>query len=130
LAYTLLGGLTTPLINRSAIKAQFKNAKANQVEAMYKYQKTVLNAYVEVTNELSNINNLDIIYKLKTEEVSTLDSSITIATDLFKFGRANYYEVLMTQRSALASKLELVIAKKRQYNTTVNLYKALGGGWQ
>jgi len=130
LAYTLLGGLTTPLINRSAIKAQFKNAKANQIEAMYKYQKTVLNAYVEVTNELSNINNLDIIYKLKTEEVSTLDSSITIATDLFKFGRANYYEVLMTQRSALASKLELVIAKKRQYNTTVNLYKALGGGWQ
>jgi outer membrane protein, multidrug efflux system len=130
LAYNLLGGLTTPLINRSAIKAQFNNAKANQIEAMYKYQKTVLNAYVEVTNELSNIHNLEIIYKLKTEEVSTLDSSITIATDLFKFGRANYYEVLMTQRSSLVSKLELVTAKKRQYNTTVNLYKALGGGWQ
>ncbi|MCU0442206.1 MAG: TolC family protein [Bacteroidia bacterium] len=130
IAYNALGSLTTPLINRSAIKAQFKNAKANQIEAMYKYQKTILNAYVEVSNELSNINNLEMIYKLKTEEVSTLDSSISIATDLFKSGRATYFEVLMTQRSALASKLELVTAKKRQYNTTVNLYKALGGGWQ
>lgn len=130
MAYNLLGSLTTPLINRSAIKAQFKNAKANQIEAMYKYQRTILNAYVEVSNELSNINNLEMIYQLKTEEVSTLDSSISIATDLFKSGRATYFEVLMTQRSALESKLELVTAKKRQYNTTVNLYKALGGGWR
>jgi NodT family efflux transporter outer membrane factor (OMF) lipoprotein len=130
LAYNLLGSLTTPLINRSAIKAQFKNAKANQVEAMYKYQKTVLNAYVEVSNELSNIRNLENIYSLKTEEVSTLDSSISIATDLFKSGRATYFEVLMTQRSALESKLDLVTAKKRQYISTVNIYKALGGGWR
>ncbi len=130
LAYNLLGGLTAPLINRSAIKAQFKNAKANQVEAMYKYQKTILNGYVEVANELSNISNLEKIHALKTEEVRALTTSIDISSDLFKSGRATYFEVLMTQRTALQSRIELVTAKKRQFNATVNIYKALGGGWR
>lgn len=129
-AYGVLGNLTAPLINRSAIKAQFLNAKANQLECLFQYQKTILNAYVEVANELSNINNLEKVYSLKFKEVATLDTSINIASDLFKSGRANYFEVLMTQRTALQSKLELVLTKKRQYNASVNIYKALGGGWQ
>jgi len=130
LAYNLLGSLVTPLINRSAIKAQFKNAKTNQLEALYNYQKTILNGYVEVSNELSNINNLENIHALKTDEVKALTSSIEISNDLFKSGRATYFEVLMTQRTALQSRIELIITKKRQYNATVNIYKALGGGWK
>ncbi len=129
-AYNLLGGLTTPLINRSAIKTQFKNAKANQIEAMYRYQKTVLNGYVEVANELSSIKNLEKIHDLKTEEVNALTASIDISSELFKSGRATYFEVLMTQRTALQSRLELVTTKRKQYNATVNIYKALGGGWR
>ena len=130
LAYNLLGSLVTPVINRSAIKAQFKNAKANQLEAMYNYQKTILNGYVEVSNELSNINNLENIHALKIEEVKTLTSSIDISNDLFKSGRATYFEVLMTQRIALQTRIELVTTKKRQYNATITIYKALGGGWK
>lgn len=130
IAYGVLGNLTAPLINRSAIKAQFNNAKAYQLEALFQYQKTILNAYIEVANELSNIHNLENIYVLKSKEVAMLDTSIDIASDLFKSGRANYYEVLMTQRTALQSKLELIATKKRQYNSSVNFYKALGGGWQ
>jgi NodT family efflux transporter outer membrane factor (OMF) lipoprotein len=130
IAYGVLGNLTAPLINRSAIKAQFNNAKAYQLEALFQYQKTILNAYIEVANELSNIHNLENIYLLKSKEVAMLDTSIDIASDLFKSGRANYYEVLMTQRTALQSKLELIATKKRQYNSSVNVYKALGGGWQ
>ncbi|TAE83791.1 MAG: TolC family protein [Bacteroidetes bacterium] len=130
LAYNLLGSLTAPLINRSAIKAQFKTAKANQIEAMYKYQKAILNGYVEVANELSNIKNLEKTYTLKNEEVNALITSIDISSDLFKSGRATYFEVLMTQRTALESRIELVTTKKRQFNATVNIYKALGGGWR
>lgn len=130
LAYNLLGSLVTPLINRSAIKTQFKNAKASQLEALYNYQKTILTSYVEVSNELSNIKNLEKIHTLKTDEVKALTSSIEISNDLFKSGRATYFEVLMTQRTALQSKIELVTTKKRQYNATINMYKALGGGWR
>lgn len=130
LAYNLLGNLVTPLINRSAIQTQFKNAKANQLEALYNYQKTILNGYVEVSNELSNIKNLENIHALKTDEVKALTASIEISNDLFKSGRATYFEVLMTQRTALQSRIELITAKKRQYNATINIYKALGGGWK
>ena len=129
LAYSLVGELTAPLINRSAIKAEFNKAKAYQVQAMYNYQKMILNGYVEVSNELSNIKNLEQLYALKSKEVEALNSSIAISNDLFKSSKVDYFEVLMTQRDALSSKLELIEAKKRQFNAVVNVYKALGGGW-
>lgn len=129
-AYTLLGGLTAPLLNRSAIKAQFNTAKANQTEALLNYQKTILNGYIEVANELSNLNNLKQLYELKDKEVASYTQSITIANDLFKSGRASYLEVLMSQRTALESKIELITTKKLQHQAAINLYKALGGGWQ
>lgn len=130
LAYNLIGSLTAPLLNRSAIKAQFKYAKASQIEAMLNYQKTILNGYVEVSNELSGIKNLEQIYNRKTKQVEALTMSIDISNDLFKSGRANYLEVLMVQSRSLQSKLELVNTKKRQFNATINIYKALEGGWR
>ncbi len=129
LAYSLLGDLTAPAINRSAIKAEFKNANARQVQMMYQYQKVTLNAFVEVSNELSNLKNLSESTQLKAKEVSTLNESIMVANDLFKAARANYLEVLMTQREALSAKLELVELKKQQFSAITNMYRALGGGW-
>lgn len=129
LIYNLVGDLTAPLINRNAIKAEFTKAKAEQLKAMYNYQKTILNGYVEVSNELSNIKNLEQFYDLKNKEVEALTTSISISSDLFKSSRVDYFEVLMTQRDALESKLELVEAKKAQFNAVTNVYRALGGGW-
>lgn len=130
LMYALAGELTAPLINRSAIKAEFNKAKAEQIKAMYDYQKAILNGYVEVSNEMSNIRNLNQLYNLKSKEVDTRIKAIEISNDLFKTGRADYFEVLMAQRDVLDAKLELVEARKRQMNAVTNLYKALGGGWQ
>ncbi len=127
--FSLAGELVAPLINRSAIRSEFNKAKAYQIEAMYDYQKTILNGYVEVSNEMSNISNLEQFYDLKNKEVEALMTSIDISNDLFKSARADYLEVLMTQRDALESKLELIEAKKRQFNAVTNIYKSLGGGW-
>lgn len=129
LAYSLVGNLTAPLINRNAIKAEFNKAKAEQLKAMYNYQKTILNGYVEVSNELSNIKNLEQFYDLKNKEVQSLTTAIDASNELFKSSRADYFEVLMTQRDALESKLELIEAKKEQFNAVTNVYRALGGGW-
>jgi NodT family efflux transporter outer membrane factor (OMF) lipoprotein len=129
LAYSLLGELTAPLINRNAIKAEFNKAKAEQLKAMYNYQKTILNGYVEVSNELSKIKNLEQFYNLKNKEVQSLTTAIDVSNDLFKSSRVDYFEVLMTQRDALESKLELIEAKKEQFNAVTNVYRALGGGW-
>lgn len=130
LLYTLAGELTAPLINRAGIVAEFKKANALQLQALYHYQQTVINSYLEVATELSNLQNLQGLYAAKVKEVGTLNNSIDIARDLFKSARANYLEVLIAQRDALSAKLELVEAKKRQYFTMINLYKSLGGGWQ
>ena len=55
--------------------------------------------------------------------------SSIISNDLFKSARADYFEVLMTQRDALESKLELIETKLHQFNSVTNIYRALGGGW-
>ncbi|RZK91569.1 MAG: TolC family protein [Pedobacter sp.] len=129
LAYSLAGDLAGPLINRNAIKAEYLTANAKQLQAVFNYEKTVLNGYIEVANQLSNITNLQKSYDLKSKQVLALTQSIDISNDLFKSARADYFEVLMTQRDALQSKLELIETKKQQLNAVVNIYHALGGGW-
>ncbi|RZJ74442.1 MAG: TolC family protein, partial [Flavobacterium sp.] len=52
--YSLAGDLAGPLINRNGIRAEFFNANAKQLQAMYNYERTILNAYLEVSTELSN----------------------------------------------------------------------------
>lgn len=128
--FALAGDLVAPVINRIAIKAEFKNAKAEQISALYNYQKSILTAYVEVSNQLSNINNLVKLYDVKTREVEAHIKAIDIANDLFKAARADYFEVLMTQRDAFESRLQLIETKKRQFNAVINVYRNLGGGWR
>jgi outer membrane protein, multidrug efflux system len=130
LASNLIGDLAGPVINRNAIMSEFKTANALQIQTMYEYQKAVLNAYIEVSNQLANISNLEKQYSFKAKEVEIQTKSIDISIDLFKYARANYLEVLTTQREALSSKLELVELKKRQFYAVTNVYKALGGGWR
>ena len=128
--YSLAGDLAAPLINRNAIKAEFASANARQLQALYNYDRTVLNAYLEVSNQLSKIENLQKGYDLKSQQVDALNTSIDISNDLFKSARVDYFEVLMTQRDALEAKLELVDTKKEQLNAAVHVYRDLGGGWK
>jgi outer membrane protein TolC len=76
------------------------------------------------------MSNLQKMYQFKSQESETLNKSIYIASDLFKSARANYLEVLMNQKDALITKLELIEAKKRQFSSMIHIYKALGGGWR
>ncbi|MBI4945299.1 MAG: TolC family protein [Bacteroidetes bacterium] len=130
LAYSALGNLVAPLINRNALKAQFNTAKANQLTAMYYYQETILNGYAEVVNGLSNIKYFQEINALKKEQSSVLMLSVESSKELYKTGRATYLEVLLAQQNSLETQLELIDASKNKLIATVNLYKALGGGWR
>ncbi|UOB16104.1 TolC family protein [Abyssalbus ytuae] len=127
--YSLVGDMVAPLVNRNAIKAEYKNANNRQIQAVYEYEKTILSAYIEVVNQLSKINNLEKSYELKNKQVKALTESIDLSTRLFQSARAEYIEVLFTQRDALESKMELVETKKDQMLAHVNMYRALGGGW-
>jgi outer membrane protein, multidrug efflux system len=126
---SLIGDMAGPLINKNAIKANYANANAKQIQAVYNYERTILNAYIEVTNQLTNISNLEQTYDLKAKEVQALNQSITISNGLFRSARADYMEVLLTQRDALEARFDLIETKTAQMNATVNIYRALGGGW-
>lgn len=130
IAYSLLGNLVAPLVNRSALKAEFRSANAAQQEALCKYQKTIINGYVEVYNEVARISNLQKIAGLKAQEAEVFSQTVETAGELFRKSRANYIEVLMTQKNALDSQLQLLETKKRQYRAVIGIYKALGGGWK
>jgi multidrug efflux system outer membrane protein len=130
MAASLVGELAGPLINKSAIKANFQTADARQIQALYEYDKTILNAYLDVANLMSKIKNIDQYYQLKSQETKSLEQSIDIANQLFRNSRADYLEVLLNQRDALDAKMELVEAKQKQLSTVVDIYKSLGGGWK
>ena len=129
IVYSLAGDLVAPLVNRNAIKAFYYNANARQMQAVYNYERAILNAYVEVANQLARINNLKNSYDLRAREVQALNQSIEISNELFKSARADYMEDLLTQRDAMDSKFDLAETKMQQLSARVNLYRALGGGW-
>jgi outer membrane protein TolC len=97
---------------------------------MYHYQKTVLNAYVEVANQLVAIENLQQVNLLKTQQNVLLKKSVETSGELYKTARATYLEVLLAQQNALQSNIELIGVIKQQRLSAINIYKALGGGWK
>ncbi len=127
---SLFGDIAAPLINRNALKAQYMTSRANQVKAVYGYEQTILKAYIEVSNQFSAIDKYTKSYETKSNEVNILNQSITVSDKLFRSARADYMEVLLTQREALESRMQLIEIRNKQLKADVNIYKALGGGWK
>ena len=130
LMYGLSGELLAPLVNRKGIEAVYRNANARQIQAAVAYEQTILHAYIEVVNQVSNIRNLDQSYSYRQKQVQRLNESIDISGILFRSARADYVEVLLTQEEALESRFELAETKRQQLIARVDLYRALGGGWK
>lgn len=128
--FNLAGDLVAPLINRNAIKAAYKTSTSQQIQAVYEYEQTILKAYLDVQNNLSKLNNLSLSYETKNKEVEILMQSVSIANNLFNSARADYTEVLLTQREALESKKDIMEIKMNLLLAKVQIYRALGGGWK
>lgn len=128
--YNILGSIGAPLFNRSILKAELGKANATQKEALLHYEKTVTNGYTEVYVQLSKMRNMRRAFDFKKQQVAMLTNSIETSSVLFKTGRSSYLEILMAQQNALRAKLELIDTRKELFNTHVNIYKALGGGWR
>jgi multidrug efflux system outer membrane protein len=130
LIYDVAGDLMAPLINRKAIRAQYNRATANQIQQLVNYQQVVLSAYTDVLNQLAKLENYTQSVDTKKQEVELLRESVDIANSLFKFAKADYVEVLLTQEEVLNAQMELIETKLKEIHAKVQLYRALGGGWQ
>lgn len=130
LMYNVAGGLVAPLINRNAIKADYQNANARQLQALYDYQRVILNAFTEVVNQVNGVQNYTSSIGLKRQQVRALERSVDIATNLFQNARVEYIDVLFAQRDMWQGRRDLIDTKQQQLSAIVNAYQALGGGWQ
>lgn len=130
IAYNLAGGMAAPLVNKRAIRAEFNRADAYQLEALVAYQQAIVNAFAEAYNQVAFLKNLEQQFALKTEQVAAIENAVRISGELFRSGRVNYLDILTAQQNALETRLELVDLRLRQWQSTVGLYRALGGGWR
>lgn len=127
---SVVGGLTAPLLNSKKIRTQYEIAKVERDQAAIQFRQTVLVAVAEVTNALVRIEKLKEQYTVGNERVVTLQKAVTNANLLFKNGLANYIEVIVAQGNLLQAELELASLKKDRLSANVELYRALGGGWE
>lgn len=130
MTYSLAGDFVGPLVNRKAIKAQFNTASAKQIQALVEYEMTLIKAFIEVSNQINAESNYTQSYVHQQEQVNAIEKAIEISTILFQNARADYLEVLLTQREALEAKSELIETQLALARTKVTLYKSLGGGWR
>lgn len=130
LVYNVAGDLVVPVINRAAIRAEYRSANAAQLQAVYNYQRTVLNAFTEVVNRLSKVQNFTHSIERKKLQINSLEDAVESANKLFKAARVEYIEVLLAQRDLQEARAELIEIKQEQLAAIVNTYQALGGAWR
>lgn len=130
LVANLAGNLMAPLLNRAAIKADYRSANARQIQAVFDYERSILQAFTEVYNQMTAISNMRQRYEQLSAQVEALHTAIDVSKALYQSAQVDYYEVLMTVRDSLEAEMELVEAKKAQMQAVVGIYQALGGGWR
>jgi multidrug efflux system outer membrane protein len=101
---------------------------ARQLESVYNYQRTILNAFTEVVNRMAKVQNYSKSIEIKKQQLESLEASVDAASKLFQNARAEYVEVLLAQRDLMEARMVLIETKKEQLVAIVNAYQALGGG--
>lgn len=123
------GDLVAPLINKRAIQAEYMSANARQLEALYNYQRVILNAFTEVYNRVSKVQNYTKSIEIKKQQLNALVASVDVAGKLFQAARTEYIDVLFAQRDRMDALMVLIQTKQEQLSAIINTYQALGGGW-
>jgi NodT family efflux transporter outer membrane factor (OMF) lipoprotein len=127
--YNLIGGLTQPIFNKGLNKARLKQRKAQQEQALLNLRSTVISASSEVSNSLNQFQNAEEKLEYRQQQLTALESAVEYSRELLQYGEANYTEVLTAQQTYLSAQLSNINDQLQQLTAGVNLYRALGGGW-
>lgn len=126
----IVTGLTQPIFNQRQIKTRFEVAKANQEKAYLQFEQSLLTAGREVSDALAQYNNETAKITIREKQVDALTKAADYSDELLTYGLVNYLEVLTAKDNALNTELDLIDNRYKQYNAIIQLYRALGGGWQ
>ena len=118
-----------PLFRAGQFKAVYRQAKAAREQYALQYDATILTAFQEVSDALVSFQKYGQAYGEQASAVSAYQVAVKVATQRFRLGNASYYEVLEQQQELFPAEDTLVQTHLNQLITVVQLYRALGGGW-
>jgi len=122
--------ITQPLFQRLELKTNLETARIQREEAVLKFRQSVLTAIIEVENALIKIDKAAGQKTIADGQSQIAKLAIQNAQLLFKNDMANYLEVITAQQRALQSELQVASVERIQKDAVLELYRALGGGWQ
>jgi multidrug efflux system outer membrane protein len=129
-AWGLAAGLTGPLFHGGQLRAQYAQARAARDQAVLQYEAAVLNALQEIANALVAREKLTSAGAQQARAVDAYQEAVKIAMERYRLGEADYYQVLQEQQLLFPAENSLVQFQLNRLLAVVQLYSALGGGWE
>ena len=125
-----IGTLTQPIFEGGKLRGQLQLSQETQKEMVLTYQKTIIGALRDVSNALIALNKQRAYREQQEKLVEAAKDATRLARLRYQGGSTGYLEVLTTDSNLYAAQLNLVTAQQGEALTLVQLYSALGGGWQ
>ncbi|MGB7845822.1 MAG: efflux transporter outer membrane subunit [Candidatus Acidiferrum sp.] len=119
-----------PIFTGGALRGNLKLAESQNQQALIAYRQTIQRAFGDVSDALIAYEKFHQVRIRQEDSVADLQESVRLSNMRYKGGTTTYLEVLDGQRSLFAAELTLAGARGTEYQSLVQLYRALGGGWQ
>jgi outer membrane protein, multidrug efflux system len=127
--WSIAGNLAGPIYTGGALTAQKRQAVAAWQQAKLQYEETALNAFTDVSNALISRQKYEVIRVEQARSVAAYQEAVTVSLQRYTAGRANYFEVLDAQQQLYPEQNALAQTEINRRLVIVQLYLALGGGW-
>jgi multidrug efflux system outer membrane protein len=122
--------LVGPLFQGGRVKRGYEAAKARWEQARVSYEATTANAFGEVSRALVDRAKLVETERQRAREVAAYQEAVRLANVRYGSGLSAYFEVLEAQQQLFPAEISLARTRRDQLVAVVDLYRALGGGWQ
>ena len=122
--------VSQPIFTAGALKGNLKLARSQYEQALIAYRQTIQKAFGDVSDALIGYQKYYQVRIAQLQTVADLKESVRLSKMRYSGGIATYLEVLDGQRSLFAAELTLAQARGNEFQSLVQLYRALGGGWQ
>jgi multidrug efflux system outer membrane protein len=119
-----------PIFEGGALRNNLRYAKSQDRQALISYQQTIQRAFGDVSDALIGYDKYHGVRERQEQTVKDLKASVDVSLMRYRGGTANYLEVLDSQRSSFQAELTLAQDRNNEYQSLIQLYKALGGGWK